>query len=87
MAKDYHFLKQVVFSQLTDVGFAQDNAFEAVKQFISVGDNVHVKKGKCIWKNIRVVSLCGGSLVGKFYGRTTHGKEKVHTFNVMDIII
>lgn len=84
-SSDYHFIKQVCFRIETEIEDKQDELCEAVKQLISPGDSVNIKRGSGVWRDVTVIAIHDGKSAGYFVGQTSTGNY--HTFYYKNIIL
>ena len=75
--------RQICFKLEMEIEDAQEKLVEVMEQYVPKGSIIDVKRGKHVWRNVKVVAI---SEAGYVVGDTKNGKGGRHHFYWKDIV-
>ena len=84
--EDFTDYRQICFKLGIEIKDRQEELVEVMKQYVPKGSIIDVKRGKNVWKNIKVVAISTLDGAGYVVGDTRYGEGGRHHFYWKDIV-
>jgi len=84
--EDFTDYRQICFKLEMEIKDRQKELVEVMRRYVPKGSMIDVKRGKRVWKNIKVVAISTLDGAGYVVGDTKHGEGGRHHFYWKDIV-